>query len=321
MSADVLEKLLTTLSVRLHAFAVCEIQEGYRLGFDPMDAVTIHYVLAGSGVLQIGTGASVSFSPHSIMVVPARARQTLGDVSPVYGEAPAEENCEMIADGILKFTAGEGTPTTRVVCGMILATYGGALGLFDHLSEPIVENAAEIEPLRHAFGEMVGELARPGVGTRALTEALMKQCLILILRQHLVHHSIDSPVFAVLQDRRLARAVAAILERPAAPHTVDGLAEVAGMSRSAFTERFVQVFEQSPIEFLMKVRLRMAAHLLATTDLPVKLVAKSIGYASRSYFSRAFRAAYGQDPASFRTFGTSPENEPWADSARPIAPN
>ena len=320
MSADILDKLLTTLSVRLHAFAVCEIHEGYRLGFDPMEAVTIHYVLAGNGVLQIGNGASVAFSPHSIMVVPARAQQSLGEVSPARGEAPADENCEMIADGILKFSAGEGSPSTRVLCGMILATYGGTLGLFDHLSEPIVENAGDVEALRHAFQEMIGELARPGVGTRALTEALMKQCLILLLRQHLVHHSVDSPFFEALQDRRLARAVAAILERPAHSHTVDGLAELAGMSRSAFTERFAQVFGQSAIEFLTKVRLRLAAHLLTTTDLPVKLVAKSIGYGSRSYFSRAFRAAYGQDPASFRTFGTSPEDEPWAETARSIAP-
>ncbi len=284
MSADVLDKLLTTLSVRLHAFALCEIQGGYRLGFDPMDAVTIHYVLAGSGVLQIGNGASVPFSPHSIMVVPARARQSLGEASPVRGEAPADENCKMIADGLLKFTAGEGSPTTRVLCGMILATYGGTLGLFEHLSEPIVVDAGNAEPLRRVFQEMIGELAMPSVGTRALTEALMKQCLILVLRQHLIHRSIDSPFFGALQDRRLARAVAAILERPADSHSVDGLAELAGMSRSSFTERFTEVFGRSPIDFLTQVRLRLAAHLLATTDLPVKLVAKSIGYSSRSYF-------------------------------------
>ncbi len=318
MSADVLDKLLTTLSVRLHAFAVCEIQEGYRLGFDPMEAVTIHYVLAGTGVLQIGNGATVPFSPHSIMVVPARSRRTLGEASAVRGETPADQNCEMIADGILKFTAGEGSPNTRILCGMILATYGGTLGLFDHLSEPIVEDAGNVESLLHAFSKMIRELADPGLGTRALTEALMKQSLILLLRQHLVHHSVDSPFFAALQDRRLARAVVAILEHPANSHTVDGLAELAEMSRSAFTERFFQIFGQSPIDFLMKVRLRLAAHLLTTTDLPVKLVAKSIGYSSRSYFSRAFRAAYGQDPASFRTFGTSPEDEPWANTARPV---
>ncbi len=319
MAIEILDRLLTTLSVRLHAFALCEIQEGYRLGFDPMDAVTIHYVLSGSGVLQLGNGSAVPFAPHSIMVVPARARQSLGEPGSSRGETPADQHCEMIADGILKFTAGEGAPSTRVLCGMILATYGGALGLFDHLREPVVENAGEIAPLRRAFEEMIHEFASPGVGTRALTEALMKQCLILLLRQHLVRHSVDSPFFATLQDRRLARAVAAILERPADPHTVDSLADLAGMSRSAFSERFAQAFGQTPIDFLMKVRLRVAAHLLTTTDLPVKLVAKSIGYASRSYFSRAFRAAYGQDPASFRTFGTSPEDEPWADRVAPGA--
>jgi AraC-like DNA-binding protein len=317
MSAEVLDKLLTTLSVHLNAFAVCEIQEGYRLSFDPHEAVTIHYVLSGNGVLQVGNGSKVSFSPNSIIVVPARERQSLGEASPARGETSAEENCKMIADGILQFTAGEGRPSTRILCGMIRASYGGTLGLFDHLSEPIVENAGAVEPLRHAFREMITELASPSVGTRALTEALMKQCLILLLRQHLLHHSVDSPFFATLQDRRLARAVAAILEHPADAHTVDGLAELAGMSRSAFTERFAQVFGQSAIDFLMKVRLRLAAHLLTTTDLPIKLVAKSIGYSSRSYFSRAFRATYGQDPAHFRTNGISPENEPWADKAVP----
>jgi AraC-like DNA-binding protein len=44
--------------------------------------------------------------------------------------------------------------------------------------------------------------------------------------------------------------------------------------------------------------------------LPVKIVAKSVGYESRSYFSRVFRAGYGHNPASFRTLGTSPQHEP-----------
>ncbi len=309
MPADVLDKLLTALSVRLRAFAVCEIQEGYRLGFHPIKAVTIHYVLAGSGFLQVGGGPPLPFSPNCIVVVPARARYSIGGAGPVRGERMADD-CDIVADGVLRFTAGEGTPTIRVLCGMILATHGGTLGLFDNLSEPLAESSERVEPLRHAFQQMIGELANPGLGTRALTEALMKQSLVLLLRQHLVHHSIDSPFLASLQDRRLARAVTAILERPADPHTIAGLADLVGMSRSSFTERFVEVFGQSPIDFLNKVRLRLAAHLLTTTDLPVKVVAKSIGYDSRSYFSRAFRASFGQDPAGFRTVGASPKHEP-----------
>lgn len=51
---------------------------------------------------------------------------------------------------------------------------------------------------------------------------------------------------------------------------------------------------------LKQVRLHRAANLLRNTRLPVQIVAMTVGYSSRSYFSRAFRAAYGTDAKSFR---------------------
>ena len=56
MAQDVLDRLLITLAVRLHAFSVCRIQRGWRLRFGPLEAVTIHYVLAGSGSVRAGRG-------------------------------------------------------------------------------------------------------------------------------------------------------------------------------------------------------------------------------------------------------------------------
>ncbi len=52
------------------------------------------------------------------------------------------------------------------------------------------------------------------------------------------------------------------------------------------------------------MRLRRAERLLAETKLPVKSVAARVGYASRSHFSRAFKAAFGIDPAAYRTAGS-----------------
>lgn len=147
---------------------------------------------------------------------------------------------------------------------------------------------------------MLAEVASPGIGTQALTEAMMKQCLVLLLRHHLTRPDVDSPFFAVLGDRRVTCAVMSIIERPSAPHTVDSLAALAGMSRSSFAQRFAEIFKLTPIEFVQHVRLRLGADLLQTTDLPIKLISASVGYASRSYFTRAFRAAYATDPRSFR---------------------
>jgi hypothetical protein len=79
--ADLLDRLLTTLDVRFEAFAVCEVRPGWRLVFDPMHAVVIHYVLAGSGALQtnggvaipFGTIASLSYRPESSRALRGRA--------------------------------------------------------------------------------------------------------------------------------------------------------------------------------------------------------------------------------------------------------
>ena len=92
-----------------------------------------------------------------------------------------------------------------------------------------------------------------------------------------------------------------MLERPAEPYTLGNLARIAGMSRSAFAECFSAVLRRAPFEFLKEVRLRRAARLLETTSLSVKVIAGSVGYSSRSYFSHAFKDMYGADPAGFRT--------------------
>jgi AraC-like DNA-binding protein len=310
MAADTLERLIITLAVRLHAFAYCVIQRGWRLVFDPMDAVTIHYVLKGSGHLETDAGASVGFGPDSIVIVPARVTQKLGAASDVAGDAPAEENCVVRDDGLVRFVAGDGSEDILVICGTISASYGGALGLFDHLREPIVEDCAGSNFIRHSFDMLIEEIGRPTIGTQVMTESLMKQCLIVVLRGHFARHGIASPLLAPLQDQRLAQALAAVIEKPAAPHTVESLAETAGMSRSAFAQAFARAYGQGPLDFVRRLRLRLAANLLSTTDLPIKVIAISIGYASRSYFSRAFRAAYGVDPKTFRHFGGYAEQEP-----------
>lgn len=316
MSADTLDKLLITLAVRLHAFAICEVKEGWRLLFGPMEAVTIHYVLAGSGTLRVGAAEPVSFAAGSMMIVPARAAQSL-ETGHVLREVKAEERCRVVDDGLVTFTAGDGSRDLLCVCGTISANYAGALGLFDFLGQPLVQPLSSDATIRPIFSMLLAELTHPAVGTQALTEALMKQCLILVLRQHLTTAGVHSPLFTALRDERLARAVTVIVQQPARPHTVDSLAGIAGMSRSAFAEAFSRNFGEGPIEFVQRVRLRHAAQMLSSTSLPVKAIAVSIGYASRSSFSRSFRDEFGVDPSTFRASGqTDQEPKPVAGMAK-----
>ena len=307
---DLLDRLLVTLAVRLHAFSVCQIQRGWRLAFGSFEAVTIHYVLYGSGSLKVGEGGWVPFGRHSIIIIPARNSHVMGEPLEVLGEAQAAQTCALHGDGLVTFRTGDGTPDTLLVCGQISAGYEGALGLFELFQTPIVEAFSPDSVLHRSFDLMLAEVSRPGLATQAMTEVLMKHCFILLLRQHLKSGAGTSPLLAALKEPRLARVVLAVLERPGDPFSVESLAALAGMSRASFADRFSQVFDRAPMDFVQRVRLRIAARLLTTTDLPVKIIARSVGYASRSAFSRAFEALYGAGPTDFRSFGGQDEGEP-----------
>lgn len=300
MAADALDRLLTTLSVRLHACSVCRIQQGWALAYSAFDAITIHFVLAGTGSFRVGTGPVLSFATRSALVVPAHQPHVLGKLGPGVQLVRADEHCSMLGDGLILFTAGDGSQDVLMLCGMISGLNDSSFGLFDLLREPFIQEFSADPGISPVFAAMLGEVVRPGLGTQAMTEVLMKQCFIALLRQHLLRDGVDSPLFTTLQHPRLARAVLAILDQPAATHSVGSLANLVGMSRASFADHFSSAFGQGPIDFVQKVRLRSAARLLTTTDLPLKIIAQTVGYASHPSFTRAFSKSYGVEPMTYR---------------------
>ena len=302
---ELLDRLLTALDVEVEAFAVCEVGRGWRLAFGPDGAPTVHYGLAGSGVMVLADGRRYPIARDTLLLLPPGNGQSFE--LPEGGAREFRPDPQLLkrAEGSLRIRAGEKEDVGfAVACGRIRASYAGVLDVLAHLSGPIVESFEGSRSLRDALQAVLAELAAPTVGTRALTSALLKQCLVLLLRRRAATPDGVAPWLPVLGDLRLAKAVLAMLERPAEPYSLGDLADLAGMGRSAFAERFSAVLGRPPIEFLKEVRLRRAARLLEMTDLPVKVVAGSVGYSSRSYFSRAFKELYGTYPASFRARGS-----------------
>jgi AraC family transcriptional activator of mtrCDE len=302
MAANNLDRLLAALVVHLHSASVCTIGQGWRLAFEPLEATTVHHVLAGSGAVRVGNAPPLPYAPGSIIVVPPRQGHVVGDAGLEVQEVSAEDHCSPFADGLAAFAAGSG-PGTLLLCGSIPAPHGRALSLFDLLTETVVQMPAD-EVGRGAFALMRAEIAAPRLGTAAMTEALMKACLVALLRGRLRGGDQGSVSTALPADPRLARAALAVLESPGAPHTVASLADKAGMSRASFADHFGRTLGSGVMEFVQSVRLRAAARLLETTALPLKAVAAAVGYADPSSFSRAFRGAYGTDPTAYRNLNS-----------------
>lgn len=294
VNAAGLDLLLDSVDVRLDAFAVCSIGREFSLRCAPLDSVVVHFVLKGEGVLD-HDGGSLPLARGSVVVVPRNLAKQLRGVGPTRQVRDASSSCPL-EDGLVRFDAFDADCDFILGCAMLSASVGNRLPLFEQLGEPVVlgSDSPALAPL---FGIMFDELRRPGVGTRAFVSALMKQVLVVLLRS-------DDPATSAqllpLVNGRLGRAVAAILSRPQDAHTVDSLAASAGMSRARFCHHFSAVHGCSPKAFVQSVRLSSAAKLLRGSSLPVKSVAATVGYASRSHFSRAFHARYGLDPSTFR---------------------
>jgi AraC family transcriptional regulator, activator of mtrCDE len=299
--SDTVDRWLNTLEVHLHKCTVCSVPQGIRARFDPVDTITVHYILAGEGSFQTGDGQTLPFGPQSVVIAPARIEQSWVSSNGFGEEVHGQAQCVPINDQLAMLTgSNQSDDYISVVRSELSITNGGVPGFFDHLRAPIFEDLAENDAARQIFELLVADMARPDVGSQAVAEGLMKAFLILLLRRHLHRSKASTSSFTMVSDPRLARAMIHILERPEQPHTVDTLAAAAGMSRTAFLERFKEAFSQSPIEFLQEFRLKFAAHLLKTTNLPIKSVAVAVGYSSRSYFSRAFRVSYAADPSAYR---------------------
>jgi transcriptional regulator GlxA family with amidase domain len=108
---------------------------------------------------------------------------------------------------------------------------------------------------------------------------------------------------SVLSDSQIGNALSAIHESPARNWTVEALADLAGLSRSAFASRFADTVGQTPLKYLATWRLDVAADHLRAGTAKVSEIAAIVGYGSEAAFNRAFKAQFSIPPAAFRRTG------------------
>lgn len=309
MNEEILDRLLMTLDVAIDAFAICKVDRGLRMIARGGAEIEVHYILEGTMFLTVPGHVPVKCGPGSIVLVPPHVEQAIGADDLPAQELVAIDHCTRSANGMLRFeTVGANGGDLKFVCGLITANISGSFGLLDTVRQPIVEDLSDLPIVRASYELMLAEIESPSLGSRAMAGALMKACLLMLLRRHFGHSSHETSLLSTLRDPRLGKAVTAVLDRPAARHSVAALASTAGMSRSAFARKFSHSFAMSPMEFVARTRLHLAAEMLRSTSLPVKVIAANIGFSSRSHFSRAFRNGYGDDPSAYRRGATQSES-------------
>ncbi|GGZ24423.1 AraC family transcriptional regulator [Streptomyces inusitatus] len=183
-----------------------------------------------------------------------------------------------------------------------------------HMSRAGEEAATLCQHLQQLLREMSAD--RPG-GNR-VAEQLSQLVFAHVLRAYLAG-SESFPVgwLRALADERIAPALRLMHTDPARPWQLAELARAAAMSRSAFAGVFTSVAGVPPLTYLHQWRMRLAEQSLLQEDTPVSELALSLGYASKSAFSHAFKRATGVAPKRFREAARVPRDR--AEVARAVA--
>ena len=159
-----------------------------------------------------------------------------------------------------------------------------------------IRGVARLAELVRFLGD---EAARDDIGREPILERLVEILLIEALRVAPAPGAAPG-LLCGLADPRLAAALRAMHGAPDRGWTLPDLARAAGMSRSAFFDRFTGRVGLRPMEYLMGWRMALARGLLRDGRLTLDEVAQRIGYGSASTFSTAFSRHTGLPPGRFR---------------------
>jgi AraC-like DNA-binding protein len=103
-----------------------------------------------------------------------------------------------------------------------------------------------------------------------------------------------------LRDPPVARVLALLHARPAESWTLELLAREVHLSRATLARRFTSAVGESPLSYLARWRMHLAAQRLKDTSDAVATIARDVGYTSEYAFSRAFSRHRGQPPGRYR---------------------
>ena len=180
---------------------------------------------------------------------------------------------------------------------------GGHTDLLLGLLPPVVHFHSEADraALHGSVERMRQELREQQPGSDLVVQHLAHTMLIQALRLYLAHgqHGQSVGWLFALNDKQIGAALEAMHTDPAQDWTVQTLARAAGMSRSAFAQKFKATVGSSPVEHLTRWRMVLAVDRLENTGDPLSVVALSLGYESESAFSTAFKRVMGGPPRRY----------------------
>ena len=146
--------------------------------------------------------------------------------------------------------------------------------------------------------ELETELSERRPGFEAAARAKLIELIVFLSRAYT-----EAPTTEADALLRVGQVIGALENDVDRPWALTDLLSVAHMSRSNLMRVFRRATGQSPIDYLIRLRIQKAMALLRDTGLPITDIALQTGFSDSNYFTRQFRKATGETPSAFRKTG------------------
>lgn len=170
---------------------------------------------------------------------------------------------------------------------------------------PFTSSVIHLGQRHHEFlnrcWRLVEEKSSRQIGYDLMIKTLVMEIIVMILRSENSSQLEISSLSLKETDREKQVVVNNIVYFIETHHTEDIsleiLAETLYISPTYISKVFKEETGDSPINYLIKVRLNRAKQLLETQQTTVKEVAEMVGYQDAYHFSKLFKKHYGQSPS------------------------
>lgn len=292
--------------------------------------VMFHFLTQGACRVRLAEGGEeIEVAAGDLILFAQDDRHLMGSdlrVAPLEADHLIDAATAAAADPeFVPIRAGGGGAATRFVCGYLACNRS--------LCRPLFEALPRL--LRVRLGDEMAttlwrQLMRAGVhisgspvpGAESTLAKMAELMFVEALRRHVAALPPDGRGWlAALRDVQIGRALGLMHEAPERAWTVDALAREVALSRSLLASRFVMLVGETPMKYLTRWRLALAARDLRSGKVAISRLAERSGYETEAAFSRAFKREFGLPPSTWRRGFAMPPAALSVHAAMPARPH
>jgi AraC-like DNA-binding protein len=143
--------------------------------------------------------------------------------------------------------------------------------------------------------EMQHECSEKNNGYEVVLRAKLQELIATLSRAYVQGDSTETQALL-----RVGEVIGAMENDSSKDWKLDELAKIAHMSKNNLLKVFRKATNQTPIDYLLRLRIQRATEMLRLTELTITEIAYIVGFNDSNYFTRQFRKVVNLTPRQYR---------------------